>query len=540
MTGEPLPTQTIRELSEEVLLFTHSPSAGQRRMVASAAFLVTLSFAASLPFRHVQLPEVNSFIPVVDTLLALGDVLTAMLLLVQAGTLRSRGLMMLGAGYLFTGLIIIPHALTFPGAFAVGGLLGGGPSSTVWLNIFWHTGLPVATILYIVMKGADARAPLRHAEVRSRLLQCIAGSAGLATALTVLATLGASLLPKLMVDSAAWVPSRLNLAALIPVAASTAALALLFKRGRALIDLWLILVVWAWLLETILAMVSTSRFSVVWYVGRATALCAGLLILVLLLSAIGRLYGRLAQMVTERHRERESRSLTVNAVAAAMVHEIKQPLAAIVAAAGAGLSTLERGPDDKRLLRTLFESIEEGGIAAGHVVDSIRSMFGRGGTQPTLLDLNLLVNDAATLVRDEARNCRVAVILHLPDQPLYLHGDHLQLKHVLLNLFMNAIEAMTPVKDRPRELRVVAMQDAERVIVSVTDSGVGLASADILRVFDPFYTTKPNGTGMGLSLCRSIVETHGGWITAEAAAQHGATFRLSFPFDAGSSDVRRP
>lgn len=524
-----MPAQALHELSTDVLLFTHAPTRSQTRFAAFVALLVTLVFMAILPFRQVVLPRTNSFIPVVDTVLVLGDLLTAVLMFTQAATLRSRALIALGGGYLFAGLVIIPHGLTFPGAFAAHGLLGSGPSTTVWLNIFWHSGVPAAAILYAFLRPADDRAPLPVDGLRPAMILCIALSSALALALTVLATRGESLLPALMNDDTVWVPSRLNLAALLPLTLSTLALAILWPQRRSLLDLWLMLVVWGWLLETVMAMLSTERFTVVWYAGRIAALCSGLLVLVMLLVEITRLYGRLAVLLNARNREREQRSLTMNAVAAAMAHEIKQPLASIVANAGAGVASTRRASLDAGSIGELFESIERDGMSAGDVVDSIRAMFAQRPVQRTRLDMNDLVQEAVALIRREADASSVTLMISRDPDAMPLSGDHLQLKHLLLNLLVNAIEAMKPVMDRARLLQVDTAIREGQIEVTVSDSGVGFPEALMQRLFEPFFTTKPQGTGMGLPLCRSIVEMHGGRIWAEHGAMHGAILRFSLP-----------
>lgn len=519
----------LKELSADMLLFTHAPTRGQARLVAMVAIAVTVVFAATLPFRYVVLPRSDSFIPVVDTVLVLGDLLTAVLLFTQAAAVRSRAFIALGGGYLFASLIIIPHCLTFPGAFSPSGLLGGGASTTIWLNIFWHSGLPAAAIVYAMQRRIDDVAPLPVQVVRTRIFQCIAVCAVLAAVLTLLATRGYFLLPELMSSSTTWIPSRVNIAAMLPVTLSVLAIAVLWPQRRSLLDLWLMLVMWGWLLETVLAMVSNERFSVVWYAGRIAALCSGLLVLVMLLVEITRLYGRLAHMVTSRNREREQRSLTMNAVAAAMAHEIKQPLASIVANAGAGTASVERGALDKELIGELFEAIERDGMNAGGVVDSIRAMFAAQPIHRTRLDVNELIQEAVALIRREADASDVALAVPPVSGSLAANGDHLQLKHVLLNLLVNSIEAMKPVTDRTRLLRIDAAMREDLVMVTISDNGIGFADTRTDRVFEPFFTTKPQGTGMGLPLCRSIVELHGGRIWAEHGKPYGAVLRFSLP-----------
>src|SRR5262245_62110704 len=189
---------------EDLLLFARTPTRGQVRSVALLAALLVVAFLFSLPFGTRPLAKISSFIPVVDTALLLGDVLTATLLFGQAGVLRSRALLTLATGYLFTGLIIIPHALTFPEAFSPTGLLGAGVSTTIWIYFFWHTGLPIAVITYAMMKRYDNGAPIPPSAVRPLILRCIVGAAILVIALSVVATTGEPRLPILMNDALTW------------------------------------------------------------------------------------------------------------------------------------------------------------------------------------------------------------------------------------------------------------------------------------------------------------------------------------------------
>src|SRR5262245_29011917 len=175
---------------EDLLLFVRTPTRGQVRLVALLAALLLLAFLLSLPFGTRPLAKIPSFIPIVDTALLLGDLLTATLLFGQATVLRSRALLMLGTGYLFTGFIIIPHALTFPDAFSPTGLLGAGVSTTIWIYFFWHIGLPLAVIAYAIMKRYDQTTPIPPTAVRPLILGCTIGITALVAVLTIVATVG--------------------------------------------------------------------------------------------------------------------------------------------------------------------------------------------------------------------------------------------------------------------------------------------------------------------------------------------------------------
>jgi signal transduction histidine kinase len=520
-------------MEEQLLLSTKQPSPAQARAIGIAAAVFLVAFLASLPFRLVPLAEIRAFIPIVDTVLLLGDLLTATLLFAQVSVLRSRALIALATGYLFTALIIIPHGLTFPGAFSPTGLLGAKVSTTIWLYFFWHLGLPLAVIGYALLKRTDAQRPMAPEHARRTVAVCVVGCVLIVIALTVLATRGERLLPTLMTDGIHWLPARVMYLALLTFALLGIAIALVFRGRRSILDLWLLLALWAWLLEIVLVMATSMRYSGGWYTGRLAGLLAGVVVLLMLLSETNKLYARLALAVTQQQRERDARLLTVNAVAASFAHETKQPLAAIVADAATAQLLLGRHPVDRAELTEILSSIEQEGHRAAEAVNSIQSMFTRHPTDRVFIDVNALVRDTANLIGSELVEAKVSLQLELHDYPAGVLADRRQLQQVFLNLFTNAIEAMAGVDERARVLTVRGQAAAgDKVRVSIEDTGPGFSPELASQLFDAFFTTKPQGTGVGLLLCREIVERHGGRLIAETRAPQGATFHVELPLQA--------
>ena len=514
---------------EELLLSNRPPSRTQVRTVVTVALLFLAAFLISLPFRLEPLAKLGAFIVVVDTALLLGDLLTATLLFSQATVLRSRGLMALATGYLFAGFIIIPHVLTFPFAFSERGLLSAGVSTTIWLYLFWHVGLPTAVIVYATLKKKDMTQPMQHDHVRPTIILCAAGAAVLAGSLTILATIGGSLLPRLMTGALTWLPLRVLAVAWIPIALSAVAMTAVLRGKRSVLDLWLALVLWAWLLELVLVLMTSNRFGVGWYVGRISGLLSGVFVLLMLVAESNRLYARLVLSVTTQRREREGRLLTMNAIAAAMAHEVKQPLGSMVAGAGACIETVRSAPSNVKQLLELLELLEADGFRAAEAVDSIRRMFVRPPGDSIGTNLNELIRETTALVAGELAAWRVTLQLRLDEAAPPLAVDRLQIKHVLLNLFVNAIEAMSSITDRPRTLIVRSVSNRASVQVTVEDSGTGIESGYAERIFDTFFTTKRQGSGIGLSLSRSVIEAHGGRIWAATRQPFGATFHVELP-----------
>jgi signal transduction histidine kinase len=231
-----------------------------------------------------------------------------------------------------------------------------------------------------------------------------------------------------------------------------------------------------------------------------------------------------------------NRVATAGELSASIAHEVNQPLAAIVANANAGLRFLAGAKPDLDEARLAFESVVSAGHRAGDVVGSVRAMFKKDGEEKAPLDLNDTIQDVLGLLRGELQMQGIIVHTELQRALPLVQGHGGQLQQVLLNLVRNAAEAMGSISDRARLLRVKsAIHDSGGVLVSIEDSGTGIDPKVMNRIFDSFFTTKSQGMGMGLSICRSIVEFHHGRLWASADIEHGAAFNVLLPV-AGSGD----
>ncbi|QDL94947.1 response regulator (plasmid) [Paroceanicella profunda] len=228
-----------------------------------------------------------------------------------------------------------------------------------------------------------------------------------------------------------------------------------------------------------------------------------------------------------------SRVTLMGELAAAVAHEVNQPLMAIAANAGACLRWLsdDRPAIDKARVAT--ERIVRDADRAGEVVRSIRALARRTRSRAGDVDLGALVRETLTLVRAELQRASVATDLAVAPGLPVLHGDRVQLQQVFLNLVVNAIEAMATVADRPRELRIELDARAGEAIIRVIDSGTGLPPDAVPQIFNAFFTTKPEGTGMGLSISRSIVELHGGRLSGSPRSPFGSIFEVALPIRPG-------
>src|SRR6266850_378714 len=222
-----------------------------------------------------------------------------------------------------------------------------------------------------------------------------------------------------------------------------------------------------------------------------------------------------------------TRVATLGEMTASIAHEINQPLGALVNNAGACLGWLDAGNLEEA--RNSVALMMDDAQRASEIITRIRALVKKAPPQKDWLHINQTIREVIGLGQSEVQRNHVALETQLSDDVPLVFADRIQLQQVMLNLMMNAIEAMTQVSG-PRELLISsAVDDSKSVVVVVRDSGPGLDSKSLERLFEPFYTTKPQGMGMGLAICRSIIEAHGGRLWAIANEERGATFQFALP-----------
>jgi PAS domain S-box-containing protein len=267
------------------------------------ALLSLFTFIAAVPFARAPMPQIWAFIPIYESMLLFNDLVTAVLLFAHYTISRSRPLVVLAGGYLFTALMVVPHAMSFPGLFSTTGLLGAGPQSTAWLYMFWHGGFPLAVVSYTLLKSRDAGIG-RPRPSDSAVAWSVAAAVGSAAALTLLATAGEALLPAIM-SNHGYGPPMGFVSTSVWLLSLIALVVLWMRRPHSVLDLWLLVVMCAWVFDVALsAVLNAGRFDLGFYAGRIYGLLAATFVLMVLLLESGGLYVRLAGLLETEQRQR--------------------------------------------------------------------------------------------------------------------------------------------------------------------------------------------------------------------------------------------
>lgn len=516
-------------VEEQFFLSTLPPGAAQKRMalVVAIGLLVVAALITAGLLSGTRTSRVDAFVPAYLTAMFVCDSITAILLFAEFSILRERAILVIASAYLFTALILIPYVLTFPGVFVATGLLGG-LQSAAWAYVVWHGGFPVFVIGYALMKDRAPNRSAWDASTRAAIARSIALTAVLVSVIGFVCIAGEALLPPIMIDPARFGPQWPYFVGAPIALATISALVVLWVRRRSMLDLWLMVVMFLYLIEVPLSYYpAPSRFSGGWYAVRIFGFLASSLVLIVLLYEIQTLYARLLGAVLAHRREREARLMTGDAVAATVAHEIRQPLTAMTTSATAGFRFLDRPMPNLDRAKDAFRQIVADGHRAAEVVASIRAMFKNDARTRTALDLNELVREALALERCDLQRHRILVKAEIDPQLPEVRGDRVQLQQVLLNLITNAIDAMA-TKEEPRILCVNSEPDGNGcVVISVADTGAGISTQDCERIFNPLFTTKSDGMGMGLSICRAIIEAHDGRLWVIPNTPSGAVFRFT-------------
>jgi signal transduction histidine kinase len=528
-------------LTERSIFLSALPASdGERRRAWGVALVSIALFLPVAPFASVKLPEVWAFIPSYQGALLVNDLITAVLLFGQFIILRTPALLLLAAGYEFSALIAVPHTLSFPQLFGPVALIGAGPQTTAWLYMIWHTGFPLAVIGYAWLRGYPRiKRPIRAIGIATGAVIAIIIAA------VFLTTARHELLPAIM--------QRNDYTPLLPIVTvgvwSLSVIALLVlwrRRPHSVLDVWLMVVMCAWALDIALsAVLNAGRFDLGFYAGRAFGVLAGTLVLLVLLIETGAVYARLAASFeaesrdrTQQLRELESELIHVSRLTelgqmlSALAHEVNQPLSAIGTYIAGSLRLIRAG-DTGKAIEALQKAASQVSRAS-QIIERVRLFVKKGESQRNVEDIRGTIEEAAALAMLGVEG-QVRLATAFADVTWVLI-DRVQIAQVLLNLLRNAIEA---TQDQARrEIVLSTIESADGMLeVRVSDNGPGLSVEIRDKLFLPFNTTKSAGLGLGLSICRSIVEGHGGRIWTSDAPDGGITFHFTLPI-AAAEEIR--
>ena len=511
-----------------IVIATLPATPSQRRAAAGAMLFLFFLALAVAPFAQIQLERIDAFVPVLQTVLSTADFLTASILFAQYPLQPQRSLLAIGSAYLFSGSFAFLQTLTFPGGYAPAGVIGDGFNSSAWFFVLWHTTFPLAILVYALSKDRHESQGVSE------------GSPGLAIAATLICvfsivavlswtvTAGVDHLPIFYTGSVTQqtrLGNQVNIALLL-LGATVAVV--LFACRRTILDLWLIVTLIASMPNFLVAAAASSvRFSLGWYAARGFALIASCMLLSVLLTELMVLYSRLASALTLQRRERTNRLMSIDAATAAIAHEIRQPLGTIALNANTALNQVRAEPPDMDDVDAMLEEIEAASHRAGTIITSVRQLFGSRSEQRKRLRLSGVAEQALSLMQHELQVNEVRIRTDFaPDLP-EVFADATQLQQVILNLVKNAVDAMQSVPADARFLQVATQPNGPFAVrLTVQDTGVGISKENEARIFDPFYSTKPSGMGLGLAICRTIVENHGGELRLSESNTRGSIFDI--------------
>jgi signal transduction histidine kinase len=482
------------------------------------------------PFASVRLLRVDAFLPVLQAVMCVVDIITAAFLFAQYSIHPMYALLAVASAYVFSGLFAFLQTLAFPGAYSTTGLIGDGIDTAGWLFVLWHTTFLLCVMTYALSKDSDGAVTSASKPVAVVIAITIICVLTATVGLTWIVIAGAAYLPRLFTSVARQTLFASGLDVFLWLL-SIAALMLLCVRRRTILDLWLIVILLAWWPNFVVAIfVPFVRFSLGWYASRCLTLAASSMLLFVLLAETTALYGRLAGANILLRRERDNKLMNVQAIMAAIAHEVRQPLAAIVTNANAGLRFIAKVPPNQGDVRATLDRIGRDGHRTIEVFEGLRALFRKVDEGIQSVDINKIILGVLRSLDVEFQDHSIELQSELTAELPLVDGNKSQLEEVIFNLVRNAIEAMETTTNRSRMLRVRTEPHAhDTIAVTVQDTGPGIDPKLIDGIFNAFNTTKSQGTGLGLAICRMIIVHHGGALTASSDGKNGALFQVVLP-----------
>lgn len=515
-------TQPIKDESP-MMLSTLLPGREERRLALGIVAILVVCFIATAPFAKTPLLQLWPFIPFYAAALIVTDLITAVLLFAQFRILRSRALLILASGYLFTAFITFVHMLTFPNLFGPTGVLGGSAQTTAWIYMFWHGGFPLFVIAYTLLKKRISDTGPMRVSARAAIASCALAVFAVVCGIAALTTAGHHLFPAIM-DGNRYTPSMIFVVSTV-WGCSLLALVLLWRhRSHAtVLDLWLMVVITAWLFDIALsAVLNAGRFDLGFYFGRIYGLLAASFVLVMLLLENSALY---AQLV-DRSAALQTMNRELEAFSYSISHDLRAPLRAMDGYASMLSEDYAQKLDDEG--RHLLGRVRANSKRMGQLIEDILD-FSRLGRQPIKserLSLDDLVGSVFAELRADPAN--IHAIRFTAGTLGSVDADPALLRQVLVNLLSNAVKFTRRTDAAEIEVGCHESHDGKAKVYFVKDNGAGFDmqyASKLFGVFQRFHTADEfEGTGVGLAIVQRIVSRHGGRVWADAKPGQGATF----------------
>ena len=532
----PLPEAAANSFQKEgqdfpLVIATMPATERQRTIAVGIVILLTVAAAVIAPFASIQVARVDAFIPVLQTVVSVADLVTAVLLFAQFSIQPQLALLALASGYIFSGSFAFLQTLAFPGAYAPAGLIGDGPNTPAWIYVLWHTTFPAAILAYALSKDTIGVGKLPGRSTTATIIITVACVVAVTAGLTWIVTAKTEYLPVLFTTDVRFqtrLGNQINVA--LWLWGATALTVLLFRR-RTMLDLWLMVTLLAYMPNFLVAIIGSSiRFTIGWYAARGFILVGSCMLLTVLLVETTLLYSRLANAIILQRRERTNRLLSVDAITAAIAHELRTPLGAISLNANTALSQLRSNPPELEEMDEILTDIDAESLRAAAIISSVRQLSRTTNDRRAPTRVEDVARLALRLLQHDLQINEVSVATEFQDNLPEVHLDSAQLQQVVLNLVKNAIDAMSSVAPDARHVRLTTSFDGHStILLSVQDSGRGIPVEDRERMFDPFFTTKSGGMGMGLAICFTVVENHGGKLRLVKSDSDGSIFELAIP-----------
>jgi signal transduction histidine kinase len=514
------------------LVIATMPATDRQRAIAVGIVIVLIVAAAVMaPFASTQVGRIDAFIPVLQTVVSVVDLITATLLFAQFSIQPQRALLALASGYIFSGSFAFLQTLAFPGGYAPAGLIGDTLNTPAWMYVLWHTTFPAAILVYALSKDTTGAAKPPARPAMTAIAITVACVLAVIAGLTWIVTTKTEYLPSFYTTDIrlqTQFGNQINLALWLW---GSTALTVLFARRRTILDLWLMVTLLAYMPSFLVAIIGSSvRFTVGWYAARCFILVASCMLLSVLLVETTLLYSRLASAIILQRRERTNRLLSVDEATAAIAHEINQPLGAMSLNCDAALECLKTTPLDLEELRSCLTDVKNENSRANEIVAGVRALFKTTARQRTMIDVNRLVREVLRMVENDLRVHGVSVSTEFQADVPQVRADPIQLQQVILNLVKNAIDAIAIGPTTINAIRLITTYDGKAVVsLSVQDTGPGIATENETQIFDPFFSTKASGMGLGLSISQRIIEDHGGSLRLTETSSKGCIFEITLP-----------